>query len=421
MEKTKKDSAKSTRRGLFIVVGLLILIGAIVAAVILVKTKPKAKKKKRASMIPVVELVRIEASDENVIVNAMGTVIPAVDINLQSEVNGRVTWINHDFVEGGLVKKDDVVIKVDDSDYKLALLRRQAQLKIEESNLRLEEGRQDIAKREWEMLNVASDLGEEDLELALRKPQLVKQQALVDAARADLGQAELMLARTEIKAPFDAVVRRASVNVGDQASLGKVLAQLVGVDTYWVLASVRVSELKWIALPDAEGKNGATVKVILADNRSRDGVVIRQLPDLEANGRMARLLIAVDDPIMGGNDEKQVSMLLGQYVRVRIMGPAEKNVYRVSRNALRDGGELWLLGKGNKLDVVDVEVVWSDRDSVILNGNILNDGDKLIMTDLDVVVEGMQLRDVKDAKAAGKGKGAGKGSGSGQVKGNRSK
>ncbi len=421
MEKAKKDSARPTRRGLFVVIGLLILVVALVGAFVLVKTKPKAKKKKRASMVPIVELVMIKASDENVIVNGMGTVIPAVDINLQSEVNGRVTWINPDFIEGGFVKKDDVVIKIDDSDYKLAILRRQAQLKIEESNLRLEDGRQDIAKREWEMLNVKADFGGADLELALRKPQRIKQQALVDAARSDLGQAELMLARTEIKAPFDAVVRRASVNIGDQASLGKVLAQLVGVDTYWVLASVRVSELKWISLPDSEGKNGAVVEVILADNRSRAGVVIRQLPDLEANGRMARLLIAVDNPVGDGSDKEQVSMLLGQYVRVRIMGPAQKNVYRVSRNALRDGSELWLLGKGNKLDIVDVDVVWSDRDSVVLNGNALSDGDKLIMSDLDVVVEGMQLRDVKGLKDAGKGKGSGKGPGAGQTKGNISK
>ena len=405
MDRLKKDNHKSWQKVLLMFLGILILAGGIGGAVLLVKTKPKAKKKKRASMIPVVESVMLKATDENVVVNAMGTVIPARDINLQSEVNGRVVWINPDFIEGGFIKKDDTLIKIEGSDYKLSILRKQAQLKIEESNLRLEEGRQDIAKREWDMLNAGSDIEEADLALALRKPQQIKQQALVDAARSDMEQAELMLSRTEIKSPFDAIIRRASVNVGDQASLGKVLAQLVGTDTYWVLASVRVGELKWIALPNAEGKKGALVKVILSGNRVRDGVVIRQLPDLEANGRMARLLIAVDNPLVKSSDVNQAPMLLGEYVRVQIQGPEREGVYRISREALRDGSELWLLNKDNKLNIVNAEVVWTDKESVVLNSGAWKDDDKLIITDLDVVVDGMQLRGVKDKQSKSGGKG----------------
>ncbi len=422
MDTLKKDSNKSRSRGLLAFLGILILVGGIGGAVLLVKTKPKAEKKKRASMIPVVESVVLKATDENMIINAMGTVIPAVDINLQSEVNGRIVWIHPDFVEGGFVNKGDILIKVENTDYKLSLLRRQAQFKIEESNLRLEEGRQDIAKREWEMLNVKADIEEADRELALRKPQRIKQRALVEAARADVEQAELMLSRTEIKAPFAAVIKRALVNVGDQASLGKVLAQLVGTDTYWVLASVRVSELKWVSLPDADGNNGTTVKIILSDDQVREGVVIRQLPDLESNGRMARLLIAVNHPLGGKGSTQQSKMLLGQYVRVKIKGPIYKNVYRISRDALRDGNELWIFDKDKKLNIVNATVLWGDTDSVVLAGDgVLHDGDKLIMTDLDVVVEGMKLRGVNDQKKQFEGKSIKSQEKKAQVKGNKLK
>ena len=120
-------------------------------------------------------------------------------------------------------------------------------------------------------------------------------------------------------------------------------------------------------------------------------------------------------------------MLLGQYVRVQIKGPVRKDVYRISRGALRDGNELWLLDKDKKLNIVDAEVVWGDKDSIVLNGAVLNDGDKLIMTDLDVVVDGMQLRGVKDKKLAAKGQkkksnGSVKGQAhSGMAKGNEQK
>ena len=399
MDTLKKDNHKSWQHVSLMFLGILILVAGIGGAVLLVKTKPKAKKKKRASMIPVVESVMLKETDEIVIVNAMGTVIPARDINLQSEVNGRVVWIHPDFIEGGLIKQGDVLIKVENSDYKLSLLRKEAQLKIEKSNLRLEEGRQDIAKREWDMLNTGSDIGDADLELALRKPQYIKQKALVDAASSEMEQAELMLSRTEIKAPFDSVIRKALVNVGDQASLGKILAQLVATDIYWVLVSVRVDELRWVALPNAAGKKGASVKVILSGSRVREGVVIRQLPDLESNGRMARLLIAVDNPLGKKGDAKQAPMLLGEYVRVQIKGPSRTGVYRISREALRDGRELWLLDKDNKLNIVGAEVIWADKESVVLNGGTWKENDKLIITDLDVVVDGMQLRGVQDKQS----------------------
>jgi RND family efflux transporter MFP subunit len=396
MEKIKKDNHKSWQHIFLLFLGFLILAAGIGGAVMLVKTKPKAKKKIRVSMIPVVESIALKATDENVIINAMGTVIPAREVSIQSEVSGRIVWISPDFVEGGIVKQGDILVKVDDSDYKLALKKRQAQLEIEESNLQLEEGRQDIARHEWDMLDVGITADESDMALALRKPQLIKQQALVSATRTDMEQSELLLARTEIKAPFDSVISTAAVNVGDQAIPGKVLAQLIGTEQYWIMASVMVEDLKWVIIPSKSNTKGSVAKIILSSGREYEGTVIRQLPDLEARGRMARLLIAVDDPLGRSDKSKQSPILLREYVRIRIQGPEEKGVYRISRNALRNGNELWMLDKNNKLHIVDAKIIWTDKDTLIVQ-NTWNDGDKLIMTGLGVVVDGMKLRDIKDS------------------------
>ena len=283
----------------------------------------------------------------------------------------------------------------------MALQQQQEKLKIEENNLALEEGRQVVARQECEMLQQGEDnipIKQDDLDLALRKPQLQMQKAMVESARAAVKKAELMLERTEIKAPFDAVVQSADVDIGDQVSPAKVLGRLVYTGVYWVRVSVKISDLHWIFIAGEGKENGSKVVISLAGGRIKNGTVIKRLPDIEPYGRMARLLVAVENPLkVDSVYGRNMPMLLGEYVRARIFGPEEKNVYRIPREALRDDNKLWLLTEDRHLKVVDADLVWADRDMVTVRKN-WDAGARLIVSDLDVVVDGMKLRDVNDAE-----------------------
>nr|MBC8443790.1 hypothetical protein [Deltaproteobacteria bacterium] len=120
--------------------------------------------------------------------------------------------------------------------------------------------------------------------------------------------------------------------------------------------------------------------------------VLRLLGDLAPEGRMARVLISIPDPLNIGSDSGQKPpLLIGEYVRIEIQGKSLSNIYRVPRNALRDNTHLWLLNGTNRLDVRAVETVWRSRDSVFIRDG-LKHGEQLIVSGLSKPVPGMALK-----------------------------
>jgi multidrug efflux pump subunit AcrA (membrane-fusion protein) len=203
----------------------------------------------------------------------------------------------------------------------------------------------------------------------------------------------LSLARTDIVAPFNAIVRSTHVNVGSQVSTQDPLAQLVGTDEYWIQVSLPVDRLAWIIIPRTNAEEGASVTIAYRGNQ-RQGTVARLLSDLETDGRMARLLVSVKDPL-GLNAKTRDSappMLIGEYVRVVIQGQRLTDVYRIPRSALRDDSTIWILADDETLKIKPVETVWRDTDHVLMKDGIVP-GQRLIVSDLSAPVDGLPLKD----------------------------
>jgi hypothetical protein len=127
------------------------------------------------------------------------------------------------------------------------------------------------------------------------------------------------------------------------------------------------------------------------------------LSDLETEGRMARILVSVDDPL-GLQSKTQTNippMLIGEYVRVEIEGQRLENVYRIPRSALRDDSTIWTLTETDTLKIVSVEAVWRDASHVLMKNSIVP-GQRLIVSDLSTAVDGMDVRDETLAPSGGK-------------------
>jgi multidrug efflux pump subunit AcrA (membrane-fusion protein) len=121
--------------------------------------------------------------------------------------------------------------------------------------------------------------------------------------------------------------------------------------------------------------------------------VARLLSDLETEGRMARVLVTVNDPLRltSGGRESGPPLLIGEYVRVEIQGRQLTDVYRIPRSALRDRDTIWTLTDENTLEIVQVQPIWSDAESVLVKNGIVP-GQPLIVSDLPAVVDGMALK-----------------------------
>ena len=396
---TKNEPAQEKKLGLSLwlawLISGLVLISAIAGGIWLMRTKPQAGRQKPAAIMPRVEISEVAITNIVVELEAMGQVLPAREVALQAEINARILEIHPQLIEGGFVRAGEVLMRLDAASFEAAVLRQQAALTTAQAYLRLEEGQQDVARTDLAAMRDVAEVPDIDHALALRGPQLEIARAAVASAEAALREAILQVERSVIRAPFDAVVVSADAEVGGRGAPGIIFAHLVASEIFWVQAAVPVNQLAWINLPDEPGGQGAAVRIMLSDGRWRRGHVIRRLPDVEKNARMARVMIAVADPLGLDKEKRAVALaplLLNDYVKLYIQGSRLDGVYQIPRAALQQGDAIWLVAEENRLDIVAVEVIWGDFTSVLVRGSALPRVLRLITTPLATPVQGMQLR-----------------------------
>jgi len=385
-------SAKSPKPIVRIVLSLVILVVGIGAASYLKNSAPRTRKRPPAKLSPTVLIQTVKPSGYQIIVTAMGTVIPAQEVVLKSRVSGEIIEIHPEFTEGGLLKKDMKIIQVDPQDYELALAQKRSAVTDAEYALKLELGHQEVAKREWELLNQGKPAQDMEKELALRQPHLDKARADLSAAEAELQAAMLDLERTQITVPFNAMVRSKSVDLGSQVTPQDSLAELVGTDAYRVQVSLPVDRLEWIDVPVKAGAPGSKARINYGKGHEGSGRVIRLMGDLATEGRMARILVEVADPLgLKTSNKDRAPLLIGEYVRVKILGRKLDGVFQIPRTALRDNSNVWIVKENKILEIRKVQPVWRDADVVLLKDD-LKSGEHLIVSDLAAPVEGMTVR-----------------------------
>ena len=68
-----------------------------------------------------------------------------------------------------------------------------------------------------------------------------------------------------------------------------------------------------------------------------------------------------------------------------------EEAYQIPRSALHDDRFVWLATLKSTLEIREVDIAWRDATDVIISGG-LNDGERLILTNLSTPVNGMTLR-----------------------------
>lgn len=371
------------RKAIKILIPILIILAAVLIGKAIIASTKKPEKKRPQRTAYAVAVAPLKADTQTVALQATGTVEPAVEITLRARVAGEITETAPEFIDGGTFKQGELMLKIDPVDYRLALEQKKAALAEAEYQLQLEKGQGDVAAREWELIGASAESTAADRELALRVPHLKYRAAKLEAAKAELENAQLDLARTEVRAPFNAVVVERRAELGTQASTQDALATLAGSDVFHVRASIPVDRLKWIV---CDPENGSLATITRGTGDVRQGRVVRMESALEEKGRMARILIAVQNPLQG----KQ-PLLLNEYVRLSITGSVVEGAYKIPREALHDDRLVWLATPDGTLEIREVEVAWRDATDVIVSGGLKN-GERLVLTNLSTPINGMPLR-----------------------------
>lgn len=375
-----------------LICAIILLVGGAFTTLIF-STEPKAERSgasKETAML--VDVITVQRDTFHPTIKAMGTVQPSQDIELRSRVSGQIIWRSQNFVPGGYVEKGDTLLQIDPSDYRNALQQRQSELQQAISDLNIEMGRQKVAQQDYELLD--DTLSEANRSLVLREPQLEAAKSSVKSARASVEQAKLNLERTTIKAPFDAHILNRNVNMGSQVSDGDNLGRLVGLDEFWVEATVPPSELRWLHFPD-DGGRGSEVRIrnrtAWPEEAYRTGHLYRLVGSLETDTRMARVLVSVPDPqAYETENEGLPSLMIGSFVEASIRARELDSVIRLNRDYIRGDDTVWIMEDG-KLNIRDVDITFRDAQYAYIQHG-LEEGDRVVTTNLSTVTDGSPLR-----------------------------
>jgi RND family efflux transporter MFP subunit len=377
-----------------IVLPLVILLvgGAVMALLIHLRQAPPRRPLQNPGVL--VEVMTVHTRNYRVRVTGTGTVQPRREARITPQVSGKVAWMDPRFIAGGFFAAGEELFHVEKVDYRLAVEQALAERARAELELATVRSQARIARREWQRLN--PDGSASPHPLVVYEPQLKNAQAALAAAGAAVGRARLDLARTVLRAPFNCLVRSEQVDVGQYLTAGATVGQVFGTDQAEIVVPLPLSELPWLRVPRLEGQQGAPAQVgIAAGGRSYlwQGRVVRALGEVDERGRMARLVVSVPDPFYLGKSapDDRPPLSPGLFVDVRIEGRTLNGVVAVPRETVHEGDVVWLVGDDDRLRIRPVTVARREREQVLVTSGI-EDGDRLVLTLLSGVAEGLKLR-----------------------------
>jgi RND family efflux transporter MFP subunit len=373
---------------------LFILVAAAAAIVVINRTEPTAQQieatRKSAALV---ETLTVQRGTYHPRLVVLGSVEPARNIVLSPRVSGQVIEVSPNFVPGGMVREGDLLLRIDPADFVNEVAVSESKLQQAEASLEIETGRQSLARKELALLEDTID--ETNRALVLREPQIKSIRAQVSAAKASVERAKLDLQRTSVTAPFDAQILSRSVNVGSQVAPGDELAQVVGIDEYWVMAAVPVRSLPWVQFSESDGQ-ASTVTLHNPDTwppgAERHARVTRMIGALDQQTRLARVLITVADPL--ARNSAGPPLILDTLLETHIKGRPIEDVIRLRRDYVHERDTVWVMNDG-KLEIRETDIVFRDAKYAYIQDG-LESGEEVVITTLATVAEGVGLRKLND-------------------------
>jgi RND family efflux transporter MFP subunit len=328
-----------------------------------------------------------------------GTVQPRTESELVPEVSGRIEWLAPSFASGGFFDKDEVLVRIEAGDYRIAARRAKANLARTESET--DRAAKELARQEkLAEQNVASDSRLDDA----RNAQKVAAAALQEA-QAALEQAQRDLARTEIRAPFEGRVRNEKVDVGQFVNRGAPIATIYAVDYAEVRLPIPDSELAYLDLPqlyrggqsETEGPEVRLHTDFAGGQHSWSGRIVRTEGEIDPRTRMVNVVARVPSPY-APSEEGRPPLAAGLFVEAEILGRRDAAVFVLPRAALREDGRILVVDEEDRLRWRDVELTRADREQIVVSGGIVV-GDRVCISALESAAEGQRVRVRDEAKA----------------------
>jgi len=373
-------------------VALILLSTAVVVALVKIAQSKRPERKDLAEQTVLVDALQASKTTLNFTVVSQGPVEPRTETTLVAQVAGQIVSVSPNFIAGGFFRKGEILLQIDPSDYETGLLRAQASLASRRARYADEKARSEQALKDW------TNLGREGQpsDLVLRKPQLAEAQAGVQAAEAELQEAERDLQRTRIRVPYDGLVRSKGVDVGQYVAPGTPLGVTFAIDTAEIRLPLSGGDLAYLDLPSATRLDQAH-RVPVTLTATGDGLggrwqaeIVRTEGIVDAASRVVYAVAEVVDPYGVLGQSRQAELKMGTFVQAEILGRRVERVVVLPRSVLHPEDTVLIANDERRLEVRAVSVARAEPERVYITEGI-DEGEWVITTSMDAPIPGMKL------------------------------
>ena len=357
---------------------LAILAAAIAVVIFMTSMRPQPPRKERVELDPLVEIMVLEAMTEHFEVRSQGTVAPRTETVLSAEVSGTVTWISPKFVAGGVFEKGEVLLRIDPTNYDVALkqaeaLVKQRQIEFDGAAKLLSQG----YRAEAEYASAAAALA---------------------SAEAELVRAGRNLQRTRIRLPYEGIVRSKETDLGQFVNPGTRIGVTFATDFAEIRLPLTDTDLAFIDLPEtgamsSDGVENGPAVVLSAIQKGVatewDARIVRTEGVVDEKSRVTYAVARIEDPYGLHHDSAQLPM--GTFVSATIDGTIAEGIIRIPRSVIRGSNQVVFVDEEGRIEVRTIDIARADADFVYVQGGA-SPGERIVLTTLEAPINGMTVR-----------------------------
>lgn len=372
---------------IFLPLAFIVVAAGIV--VILILTRPESTPKPATEREWTVAVVPAKAVDVQPERRFFGRVVAGREVELRAEVAGKVVEVGPSFVDGGVVRAGDLLVRIDPFDYEAALKETEADLKgarglLERDREQIKLLRRDVARRvrlKGRGAGSTKALDDSRLRLSEAEQRIIDRTNRIERLEVGLARARRSLDNSRILAPFDGFIVGASTAVGKYLRQGDSLGKAINAKRLEVRFLVSNAEFDSFLSNDRYKKRNADVRWSGKRFAARLDRVESEVRAASGGVDMFARLEGVD---------AVSSLRPGAFVEISVPGPQFEGVIRIPEVALYGGETVYRVVEG-RLDAVRVEVAGRDGKDLFIRGAFAPD-DRIVTTRFPEAGSGIKVR-----------------------------
>ncbi len=424
---------------LFIVIGLAVII-----AFILIKSKTPLQHTPAKMPVKPVDVIHAQTIPFRIHFTGYGNVEPANALQSIAQLSGTISYIHPKLKSGETIEAGTPVVRIDAEDYALTLKQTEADLqssrsslnelneeekttqrslKLAQKNLQVGEAEYDRIKNIYsqKLISKSSLDAEEQQVISLRqkveelqgkmngfKSRRRSVIAQITRAEQEVKNSETILGRTEIVLPFNARIGTVNIDQGEFVSTGSMLFEAIDLKSVEIKAQLPTDSMRNLVshlagtptnfeqLIRPGGNINDSLKLsarvrLVTDMPGAiwEASVLRISESIDVTRQTLGIVVGVDDPYKKIIPGKRPPLLKGMFTAIDLYAPPRPAMV-IPRKSLHQG-RVYIAGDDDKLEIRPVETQMIQGDMVLIRKG-LEEGERIIITDLFPVIEGMPLQ-----------------------------